>query len=269
MNWICPKCKIELNDLKCQECGIVFKNQNNIFDFTYDLKKQELAEDEYRKNYNIDLNKIIRKKRGSVVYYKKYIENKLDLSGKVLDLGAGFCWLGGILSKDSEIEEVWCSDVSRKALRIGNEIVKKKGYKITGLVRCKAYKLPFPNNYFDNIVSSAFLHHVSSVPEVLQEIKRVIKPNGTYYGFLEPATSYIAKPFSWSKVKKAEKEHPGVAENVYTFSEWNKFFKEYKTSIILTSPFREKWQSLWRTFNKIGLAEYFLFSNILIEASFN
>lgn len=268
MKWICPKCKNELNDLKCQRCNFEFNEGEGVFDFTYSLKKQELAEDEYRRGRDTDLERIIRKKKGSVEYYKKFIEKKLNIGGRVLDLGAGFCWLGGALSGNDKVDEVWCSDVSKKALSIGKKITEKKGFKITGYVRSKAYSLPFQDNYFDVVVSSAFLHHVVSVPEVLLEIKRVVKPGGIYYGFLEPAISYSAKPLSWSRVKKAEKDHPGVSENVYTFSEWKELFKDYETSIVLTPPFREKWRNTWRIFKKTGLVKYLLFSNILIKVRF-
>jgi ubiquinone/menaquinone biosynthesis C-methylase UbiE len=268
MHWVCPKCKKELENLECRFCGLEFKSEREVFDFTYDLNKQELAEDAYRDS-KIDLDRIIRKKKASVEYYEKFVKDKMFPAGRILDLGAGFCWLGGQISKDKKTGEVWCSDVSGRALEIGKQIAIRKGYDIYGYVRSKAYRLPFPDNYFDNVVSSAFLHHVSSVPEVLKEVKRVLKPAGAYYVFLEPATSYFAKPLSWSRVKKAKREHPGVAENVYTFSQWRKFFKDYKTSIVLTPPFREKWRELWRSFDIYGLADKLLFSNILIKAKFN
>jgi SAM-dependent methyltransferase len=38
--------------------------------------------------------------------------------------------------------------------------------------------LPFPDNHFDSIFSSEVFEHIFNLPEILQELKRVLKPGG-------------------------------------------------------------------------------------------
>ncbi|MDP8993365.1 MAG: class I SAM-dependent methyltransferase [Pseudomonadota bacterium] len=40
------------------------------------------------------------------------------------------------------------------------------------------YQLPYPDNFFDAVVSSSVLEHAQNYEEVLHEIKRVLKPGG-------------------------------------------------------------------------------------------
>lgn len=268
MNWVCPKCRSKLEGLKCKKCNFEAKIQNSIFDFTFDLSQHERAEDRYRQKEKLDVQEILAKKSGTINYFFKNIKDKLQVQGKVLDIGAGYCWLSGLLSKNSKVEEIWSSDVSMEALKIGQKIAELKSYEILGYIRAKADHLPFSDHYFDSVVSSAFLHHVQSVPKILSEIKRVIKPGGTYYAFLEPASFFLFKPIYKLKTKKAKLDHPGVLENIYTFGEWEKFFRQYGFSFVLIPPEHEKWYSLWKFFKTLGLIRFLFFSNILIKVKF-
>jgi len=268
MNWLCPKCKSKLKDLKCQKCNFEAKIQDNIFDFTFDLSRQELAEDLYRQKQKLDTQEILAKKSGTIGYFLRNIKDKLQVRGKILDIGAGYCWLSGLLSRNAKVDEVWSADVSMEALKIGQKIAELRDYEISGYVRIKADFLPFPNHYFDNVVSSAFLHHVQNVPSVLSEIKRVIKPGGVYCAFLEPASSLLFKPIYKLKTKKAKKDHLGVQESIYTFREWKNFFKKYQASFTLIPPEHEKWYSLWKFFKTFNLTRFLFFSNILIKVKF-
>ncbi len=94
----------------------------------------------------------------------KIILKHLKLKGLLLDIGAG----SGIGTKLFE------KNYTCIALDPSEELLKRYyGYKIIG----KAEKLPFPENYFDVVVSITSLHH-TDIKEVLKEIKRVIKKNG-------------------------------------------------------------------------------------------
>jgi len=45
----------------------------------------------------------------------------------------------------------------------------------------KAESLPFRNGFFDLVVSNAVLEHVGDIGETIQEMYRVLKPNGKIY----------------------------------------------------------------------------------------
>lgn len=58
-----------------------------------------------------------------------------------------------------------------------------------------AWKLPFPDNSFDVLISTQVLEHVSKLPEAVAEIKRVVKPGGKIFisaplTFIEHGTPY-------------------------------------------------------------------------------
>lgn len=62
------------------------------------------------------------------------------------------------------------------------------------------YKLPFPGNYFDVVVSTSVLEHAQNPENIFLEIKRVLKPNGfTMHLFAAkwylPAEPHIGVPF--------------------------------------------------------------------------
>ena len=91
---------------------------------------------------------------------KILIEN-LQPRGLLLDVGAG----SGICTKAFE---KYCDCV---ALDPSEELLKKyDGNKIVG----KAEKIPFPDNYFDVVVSVTALHH-ANLKKALKEIFRVAK----------------------------------------------------------------------------------------------
>ena len=60
-------------------------------------------------------------------------------------------------------------------------------------------KLPFPNNYFDEVYSRNVLEHVKNVGFVFSEIKRVLKPKGKLVLVTDNASYYLFhlwKPYS-------------------------------------------------------------------------
>ena len=50
--------------------------------------------------------------------------------------------------------------------------------------------LPFPDNYFDSVVSFEVFEHVFNIDEMVSEIRRVLKPNGQLL---------ISIPFAWEE----------------------------------------------------------------------
>ncbi len=49
---------------------------------------------------------------------------------------------------------------------------------LTAFVRGSAYQLPFADNTFDAIICSEVLEHLDAYPDVIDEIRRVLKPQG-------------------------------------------------------------------------------------------
>ncbi|MEW6295906.1 MAG: class I SAM-dependent methyltransferase [Candidatus Diapherotrites archaeon] len=60
-----------------------------------------------------------------------------------------------------------------------------KKYELNDFVQASAFNLPFKEKSFDAVFVAFVLHHLKDINKVLKEIKRVLKPKGTYYG-IEP-----------------------------------------------------------------------------------
>lgn len=80
--------------------------------------------------------------------------------------------------------------------------LKKTKTRIRGdIVQCDLSKLPFRQS-FDNVLSSEVLEHISDLPKVLAEIRRVLKPNGRFMGSV-PSRSVI-----WRFRRVLSRTHP-------------------------------------------------------------
>lgn len=118
----------------------------------------------------------------------------LDIRGRVLEIGAGSGWFSAELSKLPLVVEIVTTDVSAKLL-------KNEAPKIFKLLRANESKitrtpadfekLDFPANHFHCVVCSDALHHSANIPRVLREVKRVLKPNGTFIAIREPVRPLV------------------------------------------------------------------------------
>lgn len=83
----------------------------------------------------------------------------------------------------------------------GKEKVKVKGAKVIGIDRVKLpgvdvihdlekTPLPFPDNYFDEIICNHVLEHINNLFNLMEEFYRIIKPNG----LLKIRVPYFASP---------------------------------------------------------------------------
>ncbi len=102
----------------------------------------------------------------------KFLVKKAQLNFNrqvVLDLGFGTGNILEVLKKSGAS----CHGVEISATAI--ERLKNKGYQ---LKQVEDELLPYPDAYFDTVVSSHTLEHIPNELKVLQEIERVIKPGG-------------------------------------------------------------------------------------------
>lgn len=100
---------------------------------------------------------------------------------KILDLGCGagesavyFALCGA---------EVYACDVAEEFLEVAERTAGKWGVNLN-LSHAEAGKLPYPDNFFDQVYANGVLHHVELVP-TLKEIRRVLKKEGQA-AFIEP-----------------------------------------------------------------------------------
>jgi ubiquinone/menaquinone biosynthesis C-methylase UbiE len=117
--------------------------------------------------------------------------NVEDLKGKkILDIGCGFgAFLMYALEKGAK--EVSGVEVSEQDLKTAKNSLKSKN---VILKEGSAINLPFPDNYFDTVVSFEVLEHIPKNTELkmFSEINRVLKKGGILY-LSTPYASFISK----------------------------------------------------------------------------
>jgi len=118
---------------------------------------------------------------------------------RVLDLGCGTGTLTVMIKKAHPSSEVTGIDGDPQVL----EIARRKAGEAGASIRFDegmAYKLPYPDNSFDRVLSSMVFHHLTTKDKerTLSEIYRVLKPDGELHlaDFGEPKGLY-AKSVSW------------------------------------------------------------------------
>lgn len=95
----------------------------------------------------------------------------------ILDIGFGNALLEVMISAKRKDIKLYGVDMSTKSVK---EAIRMFGK--TFFVNDLENKLPFPNNYFDSVLTLELLEHISPDKTliILSEVKRVLKPGGTY-----------------------------------------------------------------------------------------
>ncbi len=156
-------CKIgEYRILKCSACGS---------GFTFPRIRGETLSKFYRNEYYSErplfpiINRLLNLNRISQI-------QKYKGSGRVLDLGCGDGKFSAAF--DKRFWEVSGLDISKEACQLTGRYIKD--------VFCgNLYQAHYPDDYFDLVTANHTLEHFADFPEILSEVKRILKPNGYFY----------------------------------------------------------------------------------------
>ena len=113
-------------------------------------------------------------------FYKKRLRNTLKLMedkkyGRVLEIGFG----SGILFPElARHANTICGIETHPYIKEVAEMAKSYGVKDIDLRSASITKIPYPDNYFDLVLSVSTLEHIDELDDALREIKRVTKPGG-------------------------------------------------------------------------------------------
>ena len=111
------------------------------------------------------------KRRAEIIFTQLKLQNK---KRRVLDLGCGRGFYANNVAKIYPEMQIWGVDMSEKYLNQARQAGKKN---VTWEIG-DATNLKFANNFFDWIICSEVLEHISEDKKVLAEISRVLKPGG-------------------------------------------------------------------------------------------
>ena len=139
---------------------------------SFRMKKQaKLYEEIFTKDKNerVEYGNI----ENSFRYFKKF---KIKKDSQILDVGTNIGTLPNLMSK-ADWKNVFGIDVTKNAIGFG----KKKYPKISkNLIAYNGEKIPFKNNSFDVVTSFDVIEHIPKPSKILDEIYRVLKPNGIF-----------------------------------------------------------------------------------------
>jgi SAM-dependent methyltransferase len=137
-------------------------------------------------------------------YYCKFVGNNW---GTMLDLGCGDAISAAPLS--DKVKEIYCVDPSPLALE---RVLRRKLDNLYPILAISD-KLPFPSNFFDGVFSIFVIEHTKNAERMLNEIHRVLKPNGElvistdskyYYKYLRFPLGWVRGNFN---VRKNDPTH--------------------------------------------------------------
>jgi ubiquinone/menaquinone biosynthesis C-methylase UbiE/predicted RNA-binding Zn-ribbon protein involved in translation (DUF1610 family) len=104
------------------------------------------------------------------------VRRLLPESGKrLLEIGAGF---GRLSDEFNRFEHVVLLDYSFSQMQYAQEHHGKSAH--FTYVAADAYKLPFRPGVFDAATMIRVIHHMSNVPQVLSQVRRVLAPNAIF-----------------------------------------------------------------------------------------
>lgn len=94
--------------------------------------------------------------------------------GKTLEIGSGFG--NQIQYEDLSDQEYFAVDMREEM----TEAVRERYPEVTAMTVDVQRELPFPDRHFDRVLAVQVLEHMPNLPPALDEIKRVMKPDGRF-----------------------------------------------------------------------------------------
>lgn len=158
----------------------------------------------------------------------KLIEDIFTTSGidlnrvhKVLDIGCGVGFMARYLNERYGME-VMGVDVDPEQIECAEEYSKE--HDEVHFAVADATQLPFEDNNFDLVMSFMVIHHIGDWKRTLQEIRRVLKPQGTYIMY------EITYPGFAVKALRSSTEKYGIfsTDDILEYLEHNGFHILYK-----------------------------------------
>jgi ubiquinone/menaquinone biosynthesis C-methylase UbiE len=135
----------------------------------------------------------------------KNVHNK-----NLLEIATGSGTLSGFLPHDNSYVGI---DISVGLLKKANKRLRKNGFVDYELYNASAEELPFAENTFDFAVCNLSLNFFNNIDLFLQELKRTLKPNATFF---------CSVPIPERKPNNSK-----IRGTLYSQKQLNEFFNQY------------------------------------------
>ncbi len=143
---------------------------------------QSLLNQQYRDSHNLEARIRLHQLFSTNPYgwYRWYLDH-LDLpdSCQILELGCG----PGSLWKDlsGDLPSGWSLTLTDFSLGMAREAQHNLPDPRFRFGVADAQRLPFPDHSFDAVLANHMLYHVPDINQALSEVRRVLRPEGTFY----------------------------------------------------------------------------------------
>jgi ubiquinone/menaquinone biosynthesis C-methylase UbiE len=204
LNFVCPRCRQALHvaqdaqETECAACKSIYPLRGRAWDLRTILEKKEInwkaenfdaayiQEGEFHDGFEharqLRIPIFLEEYRISRVKDRiaKWIAEKKG--GRLLDIGCGNGWYDFRLRQKWGFQgEIMGVDISPFRVNVFLKEIAKRGESGMDAVCSNAETLPFPNDYFDQIVMTEVLEHVVSPENAFREIARVLKEDGEVF----------------------------------------------------------------------------------------
>jgi ubiquinone/menaquinone biosynthesis C-methylase UbiE len=109
--------------------------------------------------------------------------NKIKITGRLLDVGCGPGYLAAQLSQKYPDVKITGLDNSEMTVTLARSNWPSIAYDNLEFIVGDAQRLPVTDDYFDVVISSLSLHHLTDAQAAFREIHRVLKPGGRFLIF--------------------------------------------------------------------------------------
>lgn len=170
---------------------------------------------------------------------QKQVLSSLEISGDsaFLDIGCGTGWAvrqAAIMT--GEQGAAYGVDLSARMIEKAKEAA--NGFKNVKFVQANAEELPFPDNFFDHIICTMSFHHYLHPATAMEEIARVLKPNGMVCIVDPTADSFVIR-WADALIKRRQPDHVGF----YSTSEFQELFQSSELHYVRSRRLVKLWLS--------------------------
>lgn len=155
--------------------------------------------------------------------YQKYF----PLNRPILDVGCGDGYFATVAFKSAKID-VGLDIIDSRVREAENAQIYKK------IITYDGKRIPFKDQVFGSAFSNSVLEHVETLDDVLNEVYRVLKPQGIFIApvIAKPWESYLFGAKLFGKIYQDFMRKIQVHHNLLTKAQWDKVFRQAGFQIV-------------------------------------